>query len=73
MTLSIILQLNLSQAATQKKTKQIGFSRLIIAIKVMQNAPVEHSAVLLTCIEISHGFETFVLTILSGHLRQVSL
>ena len=24
--------------------------------KVLQNAPLEHSAVLLTCIKISHGF-----------------
>ena len=39
----------------------------------MQDAPVEHSAVLLTCIKLPHGFKSFVLSILSGRLRQVSL
>ena len=39
----------------------------------MQNAPAEHSALLFTCIKQSHGFKTFVLSILSGLLRQVSL
>ena len=28
----------------------------------MQNAPVEHSAVLFTCIKLTHGFKTFVLS-----------
>ena len=33
----------------------------------------EHSAVLLTCVKIPHGFKTFILPILGGCLRQVSL
>ena len=34
----------------------------------MQNAQVEHSAILLTCIKITHGFKALIL-----YLRQVSL
>ena len=31
--------------------------------KVLQNPPMEHSAVLLTCIKIPNGFQAFVLSI----------
>ena len=31
--------------------------------KVLQNAPMEHSAVLLTCIKVPNGFQAFVLSI----------
>ena len=51
-------------------------SRLIIAecrSKVLQNAPREHSAILLTFIKLSFVFKTFVLSNLSGRLRQVLL
>ena len=49
-----------------KRRPKYRFSRLIIAYcrsKVLQNAPMEHSAVQLTCIKIPHGFLTFVLSI----------
>ena len=35
----------------------------------MQNAPMEHSAVLLTCIKIPNGFQTFVLSIFEWPLK----
>ena len=38
-------------------------------VKILQNAPVEHSAVLLTCIKLSHGFKTFVLSFLKWSLK----
>ena len=38
-----------------------------------QKYPVEHSAVLLTCIKVPHGFKTFDCLFLSGRLRQVSM
>ena len=34
-----------------------------------QNAPVEHSAVILICIEIPHGFHIFVLSIFEWLLK----
>ena len=39
--------------------------------KVLENAPREHSAILLTCIKLPFVFKTFVLPFLSGRLRQV--
>ena len=57
------------------KTKH-WFSIPLIAqswAKVLQNAPREHSAIISTCIKLSFVFKTFVLSILSGRLRQVSL
>ena len=33
----------------------------------------EHSAGLLTCIKVPHGFKTFVSSVLSGQLRQVNI
>ena len=39
----------------------------------MQNAPREHSAILLTFIKLPFVFETLFCLLLSGHLRQVSL
>ena len=38
-------------------------------VKRMQNAPVEHSAVLLICIELPHGFKTFVISIFEWSLK----
>ena len=38
-------------------------------VKVLHNAPVEHSAVLLTCIKVPPGFETFVLSIFDWVLK----
>ena len=35
----------------------------------MQNAPAEHSAVLLTCIKLIHGFKTYVLYIVEWPLK----
>ena len=35
----------------------------------MQNAPMEHSAVLLNCIELPHGFNAFVLSIFEWPLK----
>ena len=35
----------------------------------MQNAPLEHSAVFLTCIKLPYGFKTFVLSILEWPLK----
>ena len=37
--------------------------------KVLQNAPMEHSAVLLTCIWLLNGFQTFVLSIFEWPLK----
>ena len=37
--------------------------------KVLQNAPVEHSAVLLNCIELPHGLKAFVLSIFHWPLK----
>ena len=54
-----------------KKTETNRFSRPIITYcksKVLQNAPVEHSAVLLTCIKLPHGFKTFDLSIFEWRL-----
>ena len=45
----------------------------LMQAKVLQNAPMEHSAVLLTCIKLPHGSKTFVLSIFSGCFRQVLL
>ena len=62
-----------------KRRPKIKFSRWIIAkcrSKVLQNAPsapMDHSAVVLTCIKVPHGFKTFVFLFLIGCLRQVSL
>ena len=56
----------------QTKEDQVMFSRPIIAkcrSKVLQNAPVEHSAVLSTCVKIPNGFQTFVLTSLQWPLK----
>ena len=39
----------------------------------MQNAPRGHSAILLTFIKVPFSIKTFVLSILSGRLRQVLL
>ena len=36
---------------------------------VLQNAPMEHSAVLLTCIKIPNGFQAFVLSIFEWPLK----
>ena len=41
--------------------------------KVLQNALLEHSAILSTCIKVPSVFKTFVLSVLSGRLRQVLL
>ena len=41
--------------------------------KVLQNAPREHSAILSTFIKLPFVVKTFVLSILSDHLRQVLL
>ena len=40
---------------------------------MLQNAPREHSAILLTFIKLPFVFKTFVLSTLSGRLRQVLL
>ena len=40
---------------------------------MLQNAPVEHSAILSTCTKLPPVFKTFVLYTLGGCLRQVSL
>ena len=48
------------------------FSRLIIAksrSKVLQNAPREHSAILLTCIKLPFVFKTFFLSIFEWPLK----
>ena len=37
----------------------------------MQNAPAEHSAVLLTCIKLTNGLKTFVLSIFEWSLKIV--
>ena len=52
--------------------EDLKFSRQIIAecrSKILQNAPMEHSAVLLTCIELPNGFKTFVLSIYEWPLK----
>ena len=38
-------------------------------VKVLQNAAVEHSAVLLTCIKVPPGFKTYVLSIFEWSLK----
>ena len=56
------------------KEEKKRFSRPIITkcrSIVLQNAPVEHSAVLLTCIKLSHGFKTFVPSIFELLLKTV--
>ena len=48
------------------------FSRPIIALcrsKVLQNAPVEHSAILLTCTKLPPVFKTYVLSIFEWPLK----
>ena len=39
--------------------------------KVLQNAPMEHSALLLACIKLLHGFKTFVLSSFEWSLKTV--
>ena len=49
----------------QPLKKRLGFkddNRLMRRSKVLQNAPTEHSAVLLTCIKLLYGFKTFVMS-----------
>ena len=48
-----------------KEDQKTRFSKPIIALcrsKVLQNAPMEHSAVLLTCIKLPYSFKIFVLS-----------
>ena len=42
-------------------------------VKITAECSLEHSAILLTCIKLPSVFKTFVLSILSGRLRQVLL
>ena len=54
------------------KDDQNRFLRGIIAYcrsKLLQNAPMEHSAILLTCIKVPHGFMAFVLSIFEWLLK----
>ena len=55
-----------------KSRPKYRFSRQIITLcksKVLQNPPMQHFAVLSTCIKIPHGFETFVLSIFELRLK----
>ena len=55
-----------------KRRPKNRFSRLIIATyrsEVLQNAPMEHSAVLLTCIKIPNSFQAFALSIIEWPLK----
>ena len=45
----------------------------LMQVKVLQNAPIEHSAILSTFIKLQFVFKPFVLSILSDRLRQVLL
>ena len=56
------------------RPKNLAFktSRLIITLcrsKVLQNAPMEQSIVLLTCIKLPYDFMTFVFSIFEGPLK----
>ena len=56
---------------TPASTPLLGFQEC--RSKVLQNALLERSAILLTCIKLPSVFKTLVLSIFSGRLRQVLL
>ena len=62
--------------ATQKEDQKLVFKTdyHLMQVKILQNAPREHSAILLTFIKLPFVFKTFVFCLfLSGCLRQVLL
>ena len=66
-----MVQYNLSSAATQSRPQK-GFEDqylLNVGLKELQDAPAEHSIVLLNCIELPHGLKTFVLSIFEWPLK----
>ena len=70
--LDIRVKTCLLKAATQKKTKSSFFFKTYDRLnqaKVLQNAPVEHSAVLLASIKLPHGCKTFVFCIFEWPLK----
>ena len=50
------------------KRQKMGF-QYQLSLNALQNAPREHSAILLTCIELQHCFKTFVLSIFEWPLK----
>ena len=63
------------KAVTQKKTSKYVFKtdNCLMQVKVLYNVLMEHSEKLSTCTKVSPVLKTFVLSILSGRFRQVSL
>ena len=55
------------------KTKVLKPCGSLMQVKVLQNAPLEHSVILLTCIKRLLVLKTYFLSSLSGRLRQVLL
>ena len=57
--------------ATQNKTPKYVFNtdNRLYRSKVLQNAPMEHSAVLLTFSKLPPGFKTFILSIFEWQLK----
>ena len=77
----VILQLQLlftvkpALSSHSKEDQKLGFQFktdtviILCRSKVLQNAPVEHPAILLTCIKLLLGFKTIVLSIFEWPLK----